>query len=119
MNWTSQKLRELSTWTGVVGWVTVIAGGLSALAGLFAFVIGAIPGVVSLIMGLKLLEVKKHAEMLAFSPTPNDVDNLAMITDLTTYFKIQGVLIIIGVVLGIFGLLIGLAGMFAAVGSMM
>jgi hypothetical protein len=113
MDLLKQKLKQLATWTGWVGWVTVIGGVLSAIGGLFAFIVGAIPGIIALIMGLKLLSAKKHAEMVVLSAEPNETENLAMISELTGYFKIQGILIIIGLALTVVGIIVGLIGAFS------
>lgn len=92
------QLKDFSTWAGIVGWVTVIGGAINALFGLLAFIVGAIPGVVTVILGLKLLGAKKHAMNLVHSEESNDTEMFMMVKELTTYFKIQGVLIIIGVI---------------------
>ncbi|ADL06872.1 DUF5362 family protein [Thermosediminibacter oceani] len=91
-----QKLDELCTWVGIVGWVTTIAGAIEAIIGLFAYVIGALPGVITLILGIKLLGARKYAKSIALSQEYNEQDMVLLIKELTAYFKIQGLFIIIG-----------------------
>lgn len=111
----SLKLEQLSKWMGFVGIVTIIGGVLSAVPGLFAFVVGAIPGIITIILGVMLRKAKKHAEaMLHDNALENYSFNFGMlISNLNTYFKIMGILIIISLVFGllitIFGLIAGFA----------
>lgn len=112
-----QQLQEYSRWAKIVSWVTIIGGGLQALGGVWLFIIGALPGVLTVILGLKLLNSTKHATNLVNSPDGDDQEMLLMIKELTTYFKIQGILVIIAIVfvvlafgLGILGA--GLSGLF-------
>ncbi|MFZ5625909.1 MAG: hypothetical protein ACOY3H_01085 [Bacillota bacterium] len=44
--------------------IVTIFGVISAIGGLFAFLVGAIPGIISVILGLKLREAKKYADHL-------------------------------------------------------
>ena len=93
-----QQLKEYSTWVKIIAWVTIISGGLQALGGVWLFIIGALPGVISLILGLKLLNSTKHAMNLVNSSEGDDQEMFLMIKELTTYFKIQGVLMLIGII---------------------
>ncbi len=93
-------LANLSRWAGLVGIITIITGTLAAIMGLFTLVIGAIPGVVAVLLGFKLLHLKNNAENLhqeEKEPGPEELNNLAK--NLVVFLKIQGVLIII--VLGV------------------
>jgi hypothetical protein len=106
-----ETLKQLSGWMGFVGIMTIIAGVLSAIAGVFAFVIGAIPGVIMVILGIKLRSAQQNADTLVASPT-DEVDptqfNL-FTSNLNTYFKVQGILIIISLALALILILLSLA----------
>jgi hypothetical protein len=100
-------LKQLSSWMGFVGIMTIIAGAISAIGGLFAFVIGAIPGVITIILGVKLQNAKQNADTMMAS-TEESIDAVQFnlfAANLNTYFKIQGILIIVSLVLGILGVL--------------
>lgn len=106
------NLREMSTWAGFLGIIMIISGVLSAIGGLFMFVVGAIPGIITIILGIKLRNAKNYAEEAV--NTNNEVALNSLIASLSSFFKIQGVLIIIIFVLTIvFMLLGGLAAFFA------
>lgn len=103
---TREQLIKTSKWVGFVGIMTIIAGVLQLIAGLFAYIIGAIPGVITLIMGIKLFNIKKSADEIISSNPSNQDNQLYLIFDnLNTYFQIQGILIIIGLVIVVIALL--------------
>jgi hypothetical protein len=102
----NQQLRDMSKWAGFVGIMTIISGVLGCLT-----IAGIIPGIISIILGLKLRSAKKYADELAADPnetTQSGKLNL-MISDLSGYFKIQGILIIVGLVLAVVGIIIAIA----------
>ena len=105
-------LRQLSTWMGFVGIMTIIAGAFSAIAGLFAFIVGAIPGIITIILGVKLRNAKHNADLILAGETIDDeVAHFNMFTaNLSTYFKIQGILIIISLAFALVGILIAIVG---------
>lgn len=109
------KLQQLSSWMGFVGIITIIGGALSALAGVFAFVIGAVPGIIAIVLGLKLRNAKQYADVLLMEEAGEGYSaNFNMFVDnLNTYFKIQGILIIISLALGLIGILFALFAGFA------
>jgi hypothetical protein len=96
----------MSKWAGFVGIMTIISGVLGCLT-----IAGIIPGIISIILGLKLRSAKNYADQLAADPnetTQSGKLNL-MISDLSGYFKIQGILIIVGLVLAVVGIIIAIA----------
>jgi hypothetical protein len=105
-----EQLQKLSTWTGVVGWITIISGIISTIGGLFLFIIGAIPGIITIVLGAKLISARKHANTLVINEALDDSEMLALISNLTTYFKIHGLLIIIGIILSIVVIYLGFIG---------
>jgi len=108
------QLRELSKWAGFVGVMTIIFGAISAICGLFAFIIGAIPGIIMIVLGVKLRNAKKCADELLAAGTDGNSGTVNMLfINLNNYFKIQGVLIIIYLVLMVLGALSGALAGFA------
>lgn len=103
-----QKFEEFSIWAGIVGWTSFIVGAIQAFFGLFAFVIGALPGIITLILGIKLLGAKRYAKNLAVSQELEEQDLILLIQEMNTYFKIQGVLIIIGFIIFIIAVASGI-----------
>ena len=102
----NESITKLGRWTGIVGTITIVTGIIQAIAGLFAFVIGAVPGIIQIVLGVKLLSVKKSAdEMDQFhiSEPSNQVD--AILSNLSTYFMIQGILLIVSLVLQVFAMI--------------
>lgn len=101
-----QQLNDMSKWAGFVGIMTIISGVLACIS-----IAGIIPGVISIILGLKLRSAKKYADELAVDPdqtTQSGKLNL-LLADLSGYFKIQGILIIIGLVLAVVGIFAAIA----------
>jgi len=110
-----EKLQQLSAWMGFVGIITIIGGVLTAIAGVFALIVGAIPGIITIVLGVKLRSAKKHADAMLLESTGEalpDSFNL-FIANLNTYFKIQGVLIIISMAMAVLGALFGVFAGFA------
>lgn len=109
------RMQQLSAWMGFVGIITIIGGALSALAGVFAFVVGAIPGIIAIVLGIKLRNAKQYADALLMEQAAEGYSgNFNMfVENLNTYFKIQGILIIISLAMGLIGFLISLVAGFA------
>jgi hypothetical protein len=101
-----QQISDMGRWSGFVGIVTLISGIISCIT-----IVGIIPGVVAIIIGLKLRSVKSYADQIvAYQDEESQVSRLnLMMTDLSTYFKIQGILMIIGLALVVIGILIAIA----------
>ncbi|RQD74200.1 MAG: hypothetical protein D5R97_08150 [Candidatus Syntrophonatronum acetioxidans] len=108
------KLTEMKNWAGFLGIMLIISGILSALSGLVMFIVGAIPGIITIILGLKLREAKKYAEEFLHSQDQEDLNSL--ITSLGSFFKIQGILIIIIAIFILLGFLLALIGGFIYTG---
>ncbi|SKC38830.1 DUF5362 family protein [Maledivibacter halophilus] len=105
-----EELKQFSKWAGFMAILTIIGGGLQALSGVFFFLIGAIPGIIMIIVGIKLWNAKKQAdEIVDFDGTNQEEKIQLLINNLTTYFKIQGVLFIIGIAFFIIMFIIGIA----------
>ena len=106
-----EYLGQLSKWAGFVGIMFIIFGAISALFGLFAFVVGAIPGIISILLGVKLRNAKKYADEMLVGGQDDGKMNM-LIMNLNTFFKIQGVLLIIYLALAGIALL---SGVFAGI----
>ncbi len=107
-----EQLETLSKWTGFIGIMTIIFGVLQAIGGLFFFIIGALPGVISIILGVKLRNTKKYAdEVLALNSDNVESQVYQIFQNLNSYFKIQGILLILWIILSVLAVLGGLAGL--------
>lgn len=114
-----EELKQFSKWAGFMAILTIIGGGLQALSGVFFFVIGAIPGIIMVIVGIKLWNAKKQAdEIVEFDGAGHEEKIQLLINNLTTYFKIQGILFIIGIALFIIMFIVALAGGLSMMHSM-
>ena len=107
-----ENLRQLSKWMGFVGIMTIIGGVIAAVTGVFALIVGAIPGIVAIIMGVKLRSARQSADAMILQaeeePFTGNFD--LFVANLNTYFKIQGVLIILSLAFGVLLGIMGVAG---------
>lgn len=103
-----ENIQSFIKWTNIVAIFSIIIGSLAALGGVVAFLIGAAPGVLMIIAGVKLLNAKKSAQELVgiedpvlFSEKLNQ-----LISDSTAFFKFQGIYFIVSLIMGILGLIL-------------
>ncbi len=101
-----ENLQDLIRWTNIVGIFTIVGGALQAIPGLFAFGVGAIPGLISIYLGTRLLRARDRAKDLLVSDVSDAQVLNEFVSSLTTYFKVQGILIIIGIIAAIIGAII-------------
>lgn len=109
-------LKRISTWGKVSGIITMIIGAIHALLGLFAFIVGAIPGIITLILGYFMFKSGKEAGDYLMSESEYSLESL--LDSYGKYLLTTGILMIISIVLvlllplifgfGIFALLLGL-----------
>ncbi len=92
-----QGLKTLARWGKITGIFYMVAGGLSALAGLIAFIVGAIPGLIGAWMGYLLFNAAKSAERIAYEGTGNENELDVLIESIGKYLMVNGVLIIVGI----------------------
>jgi hypothetical protein len=101
------NIQSFIKWSNIVGILSIVFGALAALAGIAAFLIGAIPGVLMILAGLKLLNAKRAAEGLVGIEDPTllveKFDQL--ISESTAFFKFQGIYYIVSIVLSIIGII--------------
>lgn len=100
-----QYLRDLSTWAGFLGIVWIIAGTIQAIAGVFFFVIGAVPGIIMIVSGVKLWNAKKCSSEYLETEDARVLNK--SISNLALFFKIQGILVIVGLVFLVLSILLG------------
>lgn len=91
------SLKNIARWGRITGWIMMILGILSALGGLFAFVIGAVPGIITFFLGLYLKQSGDKASELI--RTMNEETLVYMIKDYAKYLKVQGIYMIVSFVL--------------------
>jgi hypothetical protein len=103
-----ENIQSFIKWTNIVAILSIIFGSLAAIGGIFAFVVGAAPGVLMIIAGVKLLKAKRTAQELVgiedpvlFSERLNQ-----LIADSTAFFKLQGIYFIVSFILGVIGIII-------------
>lgn len=104
-----ETLSKLASWSGFCGVMFIILGVLGAIGGLFAFIIGAIPGIIMIMMGVKLLNAKNKVNLMLMQPAGVDTAASlnAVFSDLKSFFQFQGILFIIYLVLIGISILIG------------
>lgn len=91
------SLKRISTWGKILGVLMMIFGGIYALLGLFAFIVGAIPGLVSAFMGYLLFKSGQAAEQFLQNQTEQALSDL--IDNYAKFLLIQGILMIVSVVI--------------------
>jgi len=107
-----EQLSDLSKWAGFVSIMTIILGVLSAISGVWFYLIGAAPGVIMIILGIKLRAAKNAADALLTSGDENLAEVNSLIASLATYFKLQGILNIVVLAFGVIGIIFSaLAGL--------
>lgn len=109
MNSVDQSLKRFAFWSKFVGYVTIVSGVLSALGGLFPYLLPAIYGVLTIFLGIFLVRSGKKADELRL--TMSDESLTGMVENLAKYFKWQGILMIACTVLA------SIAFMFFAFGA--
>ncbi len=86
-------------WLQFIGWFNIVLGVISALVGFFTvLIIGAIPGAISVFLGVKLLEAAGYANTIAIHGDDEfKYDTVGFIQALYTYFKVSGITIMISI----------------------
>ncbi|OGO77626.1 MAG: hypothetical protein A2Y23_11770 [Clostridiales bacterium GWB2_37_7] len=114
-----ESLQAFIKWANILGILSIVFGALAALGGIAAFLIGAIPGILMILAGLKLLKAKKSAEgLLAIEDPALQLESFnQLIDESTAFFKFQGIYYIVTIVLTIIGIIAWFAVIAAIVGS--
>lgn len=92
-----ENLMGMSSWGSFCGVMFIILGALGAISGIFAFVVGAIPGILMILMGTKLMSAKNQIQLLLTQPP--GMDTTAALNEIFSNFKqylmFQGILFIL------------------------
>lgn len=96
-----ETLSKLASWSGFCGVLFIIIGVLGAIGGLFAFIIGAVPGIIMIMMGVKLLNTKNKVNLMLMQAAGVDTSASlnAVFSDLKSFFQFQGILFILYLVI--------------------
>lgn len=107
--YSTDSFRKLAAWAGFIGVMTIVGGILQLIT-----IIGIIPGIIMIIMGGKLMAAKSSAKAIAAFNGEMPAGQLnKMVTDLHSYFMINGILIIIALALSVLFMVGGIIGMFS------
>lgn len=100
----NETLKSLSKWSGFVGIMTIISGAFMRLGAIGTFGISLIPGIITIILGVKLRGAKGAIDNY-LSGNANGVNSI--FENLGSYLKLQGILIIISLVMAVLAFVIG------------
>lgn len=96
-------LESLGKWSGFVGIMTIITRALTCLGAIGTFGLSLIPGIIQIILGVKLRNAKTSIDRYL----AGDVREInGIFESLGSYMKLQGILIIVGLVLVVIGIII-------------
>ncbi|KNF07780.1 hypothetical protein CLPU_12c00530 [Gottschalkia purinilytica] len=101
-----EALSSLSSWSSFISIVTIISGILTCLGSIFTFGLSLIPGIITIILGVKLNNAKNSIRNYL---NGNEAEINMIFENMKGYFKLQGILIIVGFVLVILGIIISVA----------
>lgn len=112
-------MQRIASWGKFVGITMIVLGSIHAFFGLFAFIIGAIPGVLTIIMGYFIYLTGRKAD--EFLETHSEVSLAELLKSYSNYLLMMGILLIIFfslialsilfVLLFGFGIFVGLSNM--------
>ena len=105
-----ETLESLSKWSGFVSIMMIISGALMCLGAIGSLGLSLIPGIITIILGVKLRNAKNSIKNYIHG---NSGELSSMLDHMASYFKLQGILIIISLVLTIIGIVIGSAVIFS------
>lgn len=106
-----KMMKRISTWGKILGIGTMVAGGVSALFGLFAMIIGAIPGLVTAVLGYFIYQTGKSAG--EYLETQNDGAIASILNSYSKYVYLSGLMFIVSVFIMFFVFTIGGIGIVA------
>lgn len=89
-------LNKFAKWSGFMGVFSIIIGVLQAIT-----IVGIPAAIIMIILGVKLLGAKSAAKALTAQEADVPTQLNKLVNDLRVYFQVNGVLIIIGLILGI------------------
>ncbi|WAA12478.1 DUF5362 family protein [Fervidibacillus halotolerans] len=92
----AKRLSQISLWGKFAGIVSFILGGLAAVFGFFFFIVGAIPGILLIVIGYFQLKTGQNAGKL--KENPDESVQLALFDHLGKQYIIQTIAQIIVVI---------------------
>lgn len=108
-------LKKTSKWTKIVAILTIISGVLACLGAFTTFGFSLIPGIINIILGVKLNNAKKAID----NYLRGDLNSInEAFNNIGQYFKIQGIFMIVGIVISIVMVIAMLLFGFAAFNNM-
>ena len=110
-----EHLETTAKWTGIMGILTIISGILTCLGAIGTFGISLIPGGINIFLGLKLNKVKKSIESYLSGEAYAINETFE---NMGSYFKINAILLIIGLILGLIGIIVVIVLGFASFNQM-
>jgi hypothetical protein len=102
-----ELLGTLGKWSGFVGIMTIITGALTCLGAIGTFGISLIPGIIQIILGVKLRNAKTAVDRF-LAGDAREMNNI--FESLGSYMKLQGILTIVGLVIAAIGIIIVIIG---------
>lgn len=108
----SDNLKKLSFWSKFIGICFLISGIISGILGIFAYIIGAIPGIITAFIGWKLCKAAKDARLFAYSINEAELDRQLlsdMVEKYTSFFRILGIYMIVGFIFFVIFLILAVA----------
>ncbi|MFD2618586.1 DUF5362 domain-containing protein [Terrilactibacillus laevilacticus] len=78
-------------WGRFTGIVMIVFGSIAALGGLFAFIIGAIPGIIQVILGVYLFKTGTEAKFAIEDNEASDKSLHRLLDNYSKYLLIQGI----------------------------
>ncbi|MDD4078171.1 MAG: DUF5362 family protein [Eubacteriales bacterium] len=106
-------LDKFAKWSGFMGVFSIVVGILQAIT-----IVGIPAAIIMIIMGVKLLGAKSAAKALTVAPeadVPTQFNK--MVNDLRVYFQVNGVLIIIGLIVGVLAVIAMIVALVASGGN--
>ncbi|WP_026673442.1 DUF5362 family protein [Alkalihalobacterium bogoriense] len=97
-----QSLQIISKWGSILGYMTIVSGSIFALGGLFLFIIGALPGVLTIFYGIYLVKSAKQAQIL-LTDVNNEQATITALDYYGKYIRLYGVTMVVYFILGIIG----------------
>jgi len=100
----NETLKTLSKWSGFVGIMTIISGAFMCLGAIGTFGISLIPGIITIILGVKLRGAKGAIDQYL---SGSGAELNGIFENLASYLKLQGILIIISLVMVVLAFVLG------------
>lgn len=99
----THSLKSIAFWCKLLGYVTIVIGVVSTIAGLIPFVIPAVFGLITVFLGVCLIKSGKKADEFLRNTTEQSLEE--MLEYLAKYFKIQGIYFLVTLILTVLGII--------------